>query len=89
MPGPRSGPASRARPAPWPTPAPALRTGLHRHVLREVSQRTNTKLRHVAEHLVAWAHTQELPEHISAQLHNQLENAHVLHIQDLSGTERD
>ncbi|MDQ1035346.1 hypothetical protein QFZ75_001762 [Streptomyces sp. V3I8] len=52
------------------------------HVLREVSQHTNIKLRHVAEYLVAWAHTQELPERISAQLQHQLESAHILHIKE-------
>lgn len=31
-------------------------------ILTEVSQHTNIKLRLVAEHTVAWAHSQELPD---------------------------
>ncbi|MEW2528038.1 ANTAR domain-containing protein [Streptomyces sp. NPDC047071] len=41
-------------------------------VLREVSMRTDTKLRAVAEQLVAWAHTAELPSALRAELGRQL-----------------
>ncbi|MFG2794656.1 ANTAR domain-containing protein [Streptomyces sp. NPDC048419] len=37
-------------------------------VLTEVSQHTNIKLRRVAEHIVAWAHSQEMPDVIRQAL---------------------
>ncbi|MGW6485682.1 ANTAR domain-containing protein [Streptomyces sp. NPDC055056] len=41
-------------------------------VLREVSQRTNIKLRHVAELLVEWARTGKLAADIQTELDQQL-----------------
>ncbi|GGV37509.1 ANTAR domain-containing protein [Streptomyces spectabilis] len=41
-------------------------------VLREVSMRTNTKLRVVAEQLVEWVHTAELPPALRGELERQL-----------------
>ncbi|QDQ09280.1 ANTAR domain-containing protein [Streptomyces spectabilis] len=41
-------------------------------VLREVSMRTHTKLRVVAEQLVAWVQTAELPPVLRAELERQL-----------------
>jgi len=41
-------------------------------VLRATSQNTNIKLRHVAELIVAWARTGELPCEIRSQLDHQL-----------------
>jgi hypothetical protein len=42
-------------------------------ILREVSQRTNTKLREVAEHLVQWPHCGWLPPEIRRGLDTALE----------------
>lgn len=42
-------------------------------ILREVSQRTNTKLREVAEHLVQWPHCGWLPPEIRHGLETALE----------------
>ncbi|MFD7712832.1 ANTAR domain-containing protein [Streptomyces sp. NPDC059785] len=41
-------------------------------VLRNISQRTNVKLRHVAELIVEWARTGELPADIRRQLEHEL-----------------
>ncbi|GGR90673.1 ANTAR domain-containing protein [Streptomyces aureoverticillatus] len=41
-------------------------------VLREVSMRTNTKLREVADQLVHWAHTNELDPILRGELERQL-----------------
>ncbi|MER5880637.1 ANTAR domain-containing protein [Streptomyces sp. NPDC001910] len=41
-------------------------------VLREVSQRTNTKLRHVSEQIITWARTGHLCSEIHAELDKQL-----------------
>ncbi|MGW6486219.1 ANTAR domain-containing protein [Streptomyces sp. NPDC055056] len=41
-------------------------------VLREISQRTNIKLRHVAELIVDWARTGHLPADIRTELDRQL-----------------
>ncbi|WP_168723979.1 ANTAR domain-containing protein [Streptomyces sp. A1499] len=43
-----------------------------RHVLRNISQRTNTKLRDVATLLVRWAGSGELPADIRGELAHQL-----------------
>ncbi|WP_413755191.1 ANTAR domain-containing protein [Streptomyces sp. MMBL 11-3] len=51
------------------------------HVLREISQRTNTKLRTVTEHLVDRPRTHDLPETFATELYRQLEDAHILHVQ--------
>lgn len=42
------------------------------HVLKEVSQRTNIKLRHVAELLIDWARTGQLCAEIRTELDRQL-----------------
>ncbi|WP_221348226.1 ANTAR domain-containing protein [Streptomyces beigongshangae] len=44
-------------------------------VLREVSQRTNTKLRNIAELVVEWARTGELSEDVRTVLEQQIECA--------------
>ncbi|QCX74137.1 ANTAR domain protein [Streptomyces sp. YIM 121038] len=49
-------------------------------VLREVSMRTHTKLRAVAEQLVAWAHTAELPSALRGELARQLSLRHQEHV---------
>ncbi|MGW6263285.1 ANTAR domain-containing protein [Streptomyces sp. NPDC055085] len=41
-------------------------------ILREISQRTNIKLRHVAELIVDWARTGSLPADIRTELDKQL-----------------
>ncbi|MET7852158.1 ANTAR domain-containing protein [Streptomyces avermitilis] len=41
-------------------------------VLRNISQKTNIKLRHVAELIVDWARTGELPAEIRSQLEREL-----------------
>ncbi|MEU9370690.1 ANTAR domain-containing protein [Streptomyces avermitilis] len=41
-------------------------------VLRNISQKTNIKLRHVAELIVDWARTGELPAEIRGQLEREL-----------------
>jgi hypothetical protein len=47
-------------------------------VLTEVSQHTNIKLRQVAEHTVAWAHSQEMPDVIRQALDAALTRNHHL-----------
>lgn len=42
------------------------------HVLRTISQRTNIKLRNVAELVIEWARTEELPPDIRNELERQL-----------------
>lgn len=42
------------------------------HALREVSQRTNIKLRHVSELIVDWARTGRLPSEVRAELDKQV-----------------
>ncbi|MGX5181471.1 ANTAR domain-containing protein [Streptomyces avermitilis] len=44
-------------------------------VLREVSQRTNIKLRHVAELIIDWAQTGDLPRDIREELESGLRQA--------------
>ncbi|MET7915382.1 ANTAR domain-containing protein [Streptomyces avermitilis] len=44
-------------------------------VLREVSQRTNIKLRHVAELIIDWAQTGDLPRDIREELESRLRQA--------------
>lgn len=41
-------------------------------MLRSISQNTNIKLRHVAELIVDWARTGQLPTEIRGQLEHQL-----------------
>ncbi|MFH8791078.1 ANTAR domain-containing protein [Streptomyces sp. NPDC017941] len=41
-------------------------------VLREVSQHTNIKLRHIAELVVAWGRTGELPSEVRSQLESSI-----------------
>ncbi|WP_051856242.1 ANTAR domain-containing protein [Streptomyces sp. NRRL B-1347] len=41
-------------------------------VLREISMRSNTKLRIVAEHLVLWCRTDDLPAALRTELQRQL-----------------
>ncbi|MFD6292823.1 ANTAR domain-containing protein [Streptomyces anthocyanicus] len=44
-------------------------------VLRRVSQHTNIKVRTVAEHVVGFARTQELPAELNAELQRQIAHA--------------
>jgi hypothetical protein len=46
-------------------------------ILREVSQRTNVKLRHVAEVIVEWARTGELAAEIKGELERELRLARL------------
>jgi anti-anti-sigma regulatory factor len=51
-----------------------LRTEDAWHVVREISQHTNIKMRHVAELIVEWAHTGHLASDIRHQLQKSLTN---------------
>ncbi|MGW0572978.1 ANTAR domain-containing protein [Streptomyces tauricus] len=50
-------------------------------VLREISQRTNSKLRHVAQHLVDWARTGQLDPDLHKELQQQLDRERPPHPQ--------
>ncbi|QEU90551.1 ANTAR domain-containing protein [Streptomyces kanamyceticus] len=55
-------------------------------VLRDVSQRTNVKLRDVAEHILTFAQGAALPEHEQAELHAGIARYAVLRSDSAPGT---